>query len=222
MSVFPSSRLDAIWARKADQLGALHRAGRRPERCAPDADERALYTWHTRNRIYAERGTLTAERHAYLDAHVSGWDKGNLASVIGTASDPWACNVERLRDFVTANGRMPFSYASDPVEARIGGWVKSTRARELDPARRAYLDAAVPGWADTRSMSEVWERHAQDLGAFAREHGRWPKRAPVSEKKLAIFLDTCRTAYRGGDMPIDRLARLNELAPGWDTPLTKR
>ena len=151
-TTFPNDKSDAIWKRKADELVELARDGRRPARCAPDANERALYTWHTRNRLAKDDGSLSVERQAYFEEFLPGWDQNNGDSVIGTSADPWVFYADRLRDFITANGRMPKRRGA---ETPIRNWLMRARSRELDsatalhPLRRAYLDTAVPGWQTT-------------------------------------------------------------------------
>jgi hypothetical protein len=73
-----------------------------------------------------------------------------------------------------------------------------------------------------------WATHAEQVGAFHRAHGRWPFRVAddTAEAKLGHWLSRNRAQARDGQfchlLVPERLARLDEVAPGWRTSYDDR
>lgn len=118
-----------------------------------------------------------------------------------------------------------------PQSDRVDQWISKQRhaaeAGELPLARMRTLDAFCPGWRTTGiRRAERFGARLTELGEFLSQHdGRFPRRERTdnpAERSLGEWLWKLRRAARGADAGIDltpeRIAMLNQVAPGWDTP----
>jgi hypothetical protein len=207
------STRDAGWARAArevacfrDEHGALpHSTGERP-------GEAQLSAWLGAQRSAAANGSLSADRRAWLDEHLTGW--------AASRADRWPDRLAETAAFVARHSRLPARAGdADDDERRIASWLgaqrRADRDGQLSDERRARLDANVPGWSATGETA--WRGRAQQLAAFVAEHGRLPAVREVSPEArgLAVWLGRQRALAAEGrlDAPRERWLRLH--VPGW-------
>lgn len=102
--------------------------------------------WLLQQKRHARDGTLTASRTTILNHAIPGWDQPRRRT--------WDESLSLLREWVAAHpGQMPRKRGhAGTEEIRLGQWLDMQRQdmRTNHPrstaARRAALDAAVPGW----------------------------------------------------------------------------
>jgi hypothetical protein len=134
-------------ARMRKLVVMVQEAGRYPSRTAKDAAERTLASWLGRRRNDAVAGTLAP---AYRDglAVLPDWQRPPRA-VADEAR--WRDRLTALAEYRAAGHDWPLHKTSvTGVEHELGVWLHSQRQKarrgELDPAKTAALDTAVPGW----------------------------------------------------------------------------
>ena len=153
---------DLKWRAKADQLRALHAAGRRPDRVAATAAESALYTWNIRERLMAERGDRrsTPERQTYLDENLPGWRSGNMMLLEIAENSVWHRTVDELANFCDENGRWPRPDAAQPNEVRLAQFHLRFMRHQISAAHHAYLNTHLSGWDATGE--DRWRARVDD------------------------------------------------------------
>ena len=117
---------------------ALHDQ-RWPSSKAKDPDERTLGSW-----LYDQRHRGTAEHEAILDLVLPGWRSSREAA--------WHATLDRVTTWRKRHHRLPATSSDDPEERQLGIWISTQRAH-ASPARRALLDAHLPGWAAPRARA---------------------------------------------------------------------
>lgn len=163
---------------------------------------------------------IDAERRAYLDAHIPGWETpGHDAN--------FRQRVVEYAKFVQWQGRRPMMSSTDRHEKSLATFMHNVRSSidgprnvRLDDERRRLLDAHVPGWDDSRADARFRDQ-AHAYSGFVRSHARRPRlKAPDrAERSLAVFMKHVRAAANGtGEMRLvgKRRAILDELVPGWE------
>lgn len=126
--------------------------------------------------------------------------------------------LERIVIFVGENGRMPTAGEGPAEESVLGRWLASQQsaaaAGSMNPARRAVLDAAVPGWLPPTEA--IWLDRARDCADFIITENRLPQlRGPELEQKLAVWLKTQLAVARHGSMPAEFRGWLDDHMPSW-------
>lgn len=142
----PDSR---VWEQHASDLAEwMSRSARLPRR-RPDADpdERRLARWLVTQRARLRDGTLTAERIAWLDARLPGWNPRPGSRDDGI-SESWLVNAYSVRRWRQVAGALPRRRSQDAAERRLAVWVETqrqlTRREALHPARCAWLRQFAP------------------------------------------------------------------------------
>ncbi|MFJ2662698.1 helicase associated domain-containing protein [Arthrobacter koreensis] len=75
----------------------------------------------------------------------------------------------------------------------------------------------VPRWG-LKNRKPTWQERVDELAAFRRVHGRFPRGYVEDERKLYSFLQHQRKRYRAGELAACKVSFLNEHLPGWLTP----
>ncbi|WP_395405612.1 helicase associated domain-containing protein (plasmid) [Arthrobacter sp. UC242_113] len=134
-------------ARMRELVVMVQETGRYPSRTAKDAAERTLASWLDRRRNDAVAGTLAP---AYRDglAVLPDWQRPPRAV---TDEARWQDRLTALAEYRAAGHDWPLHQTSvTGAEHDLGVWLHSQRQKarrgELEPARTAALDTAVPGW----------------------------------------------------------------------------
>lgn len=226
------------FAERVEKIAAFRRAhGRLPVSTSDECG--GLGRWLGRMRTAANGGAgnfaWTSYRERTLNEELPGWQADHSPDALFDA------NVRALARFVVSHRRFPRMRVENPEERRLAQFRARCRAvahgnrttMTLSAARRAQLDAAAPGWADrrhsgapaahvSRSQDERFAANVLALNGFIGEHGRFPRQrgGDVTETRIAQFRYRCRNALRGLDgasmaLTDERIARLDELAPGW-------
>jgi len=156
------------------------------------------------------RGLLSAGRVARLEGLVGwSWDP---------ADDQWEAGFSALLAFTGREGHAGVPAQHVEADHPTGRWASEQRsafeAGRLQPDRAARL-AALPGWSWNPKADE-WERVFARLAAFTKREGHVP--VPFDDVEggtpLGRWILVQRRAHTQGDMPPERVARLEAL-PGW-------
>lgn len=137
---------DSVWQeRAAAAVGYYAEHGAYPALSATDAEVRSLGEW-----LKLQRYVASADQKAHLDRVLPGWR--NRREVI------WAARASAVALFVSENGRFPRH--SVVSERPLAGWLANQRTAAdgrgvtiSTPARRATLDATIPGWRQPGSTA---------------------------------------------------------------------
>lgn len=205
--------LDASWrARAVGVAGYRVEHGRLPATGSDDEAARRLGNWlHAQRRLH-RAGRLAPARIAWLDLNLPDWDD--------PASEQWYDKAERVAHLTHDLGRLPTRGSGDDEERRLAIWlqVQRTTARQnrLPPARREWLDDALPGW--DRPRESAWAGTAESVRAFRHETGRLPAAraaGDAAERRLGQWLAKQRTLREKGSLAVERAEWLDERLPGW-------
>ncbi|XKH58628.1 helicase associated domain-containing protein (plasmid) [Citricoccus nitrophenolicus] len=139
-------------------------------------------------------------------------------TVTATAQQLDMTCLERMVVFVGENGRMPTVGEGPAEESVLGRWLASQQSAaasgSMNPARRAVLDAAVPGWMPPTEA--VWLDKARDCADFIITEGRLPGiRGSEVERQLAGWFKTQLAVARHGSMPAELQGWLEDHMPAW-------
>lgn len=161
---------------------------------------------------------MTPERQALLDEHLPGWREA-------PAQPPnWSETAAAMQQHVRGAARLPRQNADTADERRLGIWLANQRVAhhsgELAAGRAALLNEHFPGWAGDGPRESAWERHARGVSEYLATTARWPNRrsADLDERRLGTWLKNRRDDHRIGRLSAERVAFLDELAPGWREP----
>ncbi len=75
----------------------------------------------------------------------------------------------------------------------------------------------MPRWG-LKNRKPTWQERVDELAAFRRVHGRFPRGYVEDESKPYSFLQHQRNGYRANKLPASRESYLNAHVPGWLTP----
>jgi hypothetical protein len=202
--------------------------------------ERRLGKWCTqqRRRQNGSKGPpLSGSQVAALEA-IPGWRK----QAAGTHRPygprvSWEQRRLEVVAFCAQHGRWPRERGSKalpllPGEEELGRWCNTQRqrwkgntsyGRPLTPEQAAALEA-VHGWFWEERQREPWEARYQQVAAFLRQHGRFPRRIATKDKpfgegeqELANWCSAQRQRWRGNIKPPltpEQVAALEAL-PDW-------
>jgi hypothetical protein len=171
-------------------------------------DRYRLGDWVGTQRTTYKAGEITADRVARLEA-LPGWVwKVEL----------WEEGFDHLCRFVDSEGhaRVPSGLLEDGY--RLGQWVtvqrRTHKTGKLESARVARLET-LPGWT-WEPVADQWEEGFRYLYRFAERerHSRVPQKHLEDGYRLGQWVTVQRTMYKTGQIPADRVARLEAL-PGW-------
>jgi len=171
-------------------------------------DNRSLGYWVDRQRQNYRKGKLSMERVSRLEAVAFDWDP------FGTQ---WEEMFEELVAYKEAVGDclVPASY---PYNRPLGRWVdnqrQSYRKGKLSEERLAWLEAVGFGWDP---LGTQWEEIFDELVAYKEAHGDClvPREFP-DNPPLGNWVTNQRTSYHAGNMPEERVARLEAVGFDWD------
>jgi superfamily II DNA or RNA helicase len=172
-----------------------------------------LGRWVSKQRIKVRAGTLEPSQAARL-RELPGW-------VDHERDVPWAENLELLRGFAAANGRMPVQTEKAGDGVALGSWVAKQRSRYQAgqmAQERAEALQSVPGWTwSPRRERDAFSAAVARLGQYVDDHGT----ARVPDGWLAAdgfmlgkWVGNQRRAYRAGTLTPQRIDVL-ESFDGW-------
>jgi hypothetical protein len=147
------ARLTAHATERMQQLAAfVQDTGRYPSRSSDDVSERTLAEWLQRRRREATDGTLAPALQEGLGV-LPEW-RGVPRAVAHEAR--WQDQLAALAAYRASGQDWPRHKATvTGQEHELGVWLHTQRFMlrrgELDPAKTAALDAAVPGWRSGRT-----------------------------------------------------------------------
>jgi hypothetical protein len=189
--------------------------------------------WHVEQGVRLGQWVVMI-RGLYRHGQLSPDESERIARVSGWSWEPepewFVRGLAALRAFVAREGhtRVPDGHVEQGVA--LGDWVRRLRKAleegRLPEARRAQLDAAVPGW-DRRPRAERFEDGLRLLRAFVERHGhsqvRDHSRWGGPDVWLASWVKRQRLHYRAGRLAPERITAL-EAVRGWtwETSTTKR
>lgn len=139
--------------------------------------------------------------------------------------------LESLRDEVAAAEGEEKQALEDKLKSAIAEAVKRHPVKQVGEAagwtrQKIYRHIEVPSKPIGPGLrSDQWETRIQQLKQFYTSHGRVPRFS--EDKSLSRWLSNCRAAARGRPVTSvvindERLAELDEAAPGWRDPRGKR
>jgi len=169
-----------------------------------------LSNWVHNQRSLGNRGQLSLERKARLDALGFNWEPYTAQ---------WEEGFQHLQAFV--NECKHCGLSSNYICAdgyRLGQWVAVQRTQEesLTPERKARIDALGFIWDPLEAQ---WEEAFERLQAFASVNGhcRVPAKYVTADGfRLGAWIDKQKQRQKQGSMPLERKARLDELGFTWD------
>lgn len=139
--------------------------------------------------------------------------------LVEQASAEWEFMFGLLERYTTENGRarvnVDFVFDGWP----LGGWARGQRSAYVDgtlsESRRVRLES-LPGWS-WDPLAAQWEQGFEEMVGYADEHGDakvLPGLVTESGFRLGGWVGVQRTTYLKGNMPAERIARLESI-PGW-------
>jgi superfamily II DNA or RNA helicase len=172
--------------------------------------ELRLGQWINVQRSTREKGILTPERIATLDALGMVWDP---------LEEDFQRNFDALRSFVAATGHALVPTTRGGSWESLGRWVTTKRVArktgKLAPEKIAALEALGMVWEPFR---EGFQRNLAALRIYvAREgHARVPGDHREGELRLGQWITFQRTTRRHGRLAPERIAALDALGMVWE------
>lgn len=208
--------LDDTWRIRAAAVARYRlESGRFPAANAADREARGLGMWLRTQRRALRDGKLLPHREEWLSRNLPNWED--------PYTDVWLAKAEATAHFAADAGRLPsLGEDRDETERELAGWLRTQRAiaREdrLPDERRAWLDDALPGWADP--YEAAWFQTVEAAARYRETHGRLPRAggADAEERRLGTWLTKQRTHALAGTLQPARAARLDERLPDWRAP----
>lgn len=178
--------------------------------------------WVSAQRRAARTGAawMTPQRQRRLDANLPGWRDSPSLPQRGRTEITVA-----LQHHLLTTGRLPRQNGDTADEQRLGAWLTAKRLAhhrgELDAGLTAWLNANVLGWEGSGSRDTAWERTARELAVHVKNTGFWPNRrsSDSDERRVATWLKNRRDDHHNGRLGAERIALLDQLAPGWQAPV---
>lgn len=187
--------------------------GRWPKQTAGNADERKvgklLAQWRTELRSEAISPDLREE----LDAIDPTWCRDQQWW--------WEHRAKLIAQFHAEHGYWPSRVSNDDVERPLGAFLHEQRKFNnrgtLRPARKAMFDEMAPGWESPEDLDVLWASHADTLQRLVKSTGIEPSLMVEddAERKAAQWLSNQRSRHSRGALEAERVARLDEILPGW-------
>jgi superfamily II DNA or RNA helicase len=172
----------------------------------------AKWVWIQRHRKagdYKPGGRLdliTEEQTALLDKLGFRWT---------LYEDRWLQSFNELKAFKEKYGHCSVSSHNDRPE--LTKWVYEQRRQlsngELDPERKAKLDAIGFSWLGVGKKDEQWEQMYTEFEQYRRSHGNID--VPVSNEKLTHWIWGQRQRRMAGKLSQHRIRRLDKLGFRW-------
>lgn len=169
-----------------------------------------LGIWVVRQRIRYRSGELGAEEIGRFEV-LPGW-------TWDPEQDDWDAGFAALAAFVGREGNSRVRNRHVESGLRLGVWIGTQRylfkKKKLRPERIEQLEA-VPGWTWDRPEA-AWKEGYEALRAYVRREGdsAVPQRHREGEYRLGVWLNGQRRLYKLGELPAERIARLDAV-PGW-------
>ena len=138
----------------------------------------------------------------------------------------WEDRLDRLKSFQQVKGRAPKRNEVDGDGVKLGEWIHSQRTayrKKLMPADRIAALEATPGWAwkvnQRRSQIIPFDLGLSALKAFVQAQGQLPHRSEVGGKPLelhlGVWVKSCRSRKRKGQLTPDQIAALEKVSGWW-------
>jgi superfamily II DNA or RNA helicase len=200
--------LDLAWEKRFHELTAFR--AQHGHCNVPDnhPENSRLAQWLKTQRWRKDRGSLSPDHIARLDALGVVWDR--LDTV-------WEERFQELMAIKAQHGHcnVPRAYSERP---QLAGWLARQRAARrqgaLSPERIARLETLGVVW---EPYDTVWEQRFQELTLFRVQHGHCDVPARYSENPvLGRWLDAQRQFKKRGKLSGDRIARLQVLGVVWE------
>lgn len=209
-----TTRWDTQWVKHLSYLTKFNeRHGRWPKASEEFPKGNRLGQWANRQRDLRERGLLDAERVRALRLAGFNWQKTDARAL------HWNDLYRYLVEYRKKNpNRWPFARLEFPKGNRLGLWVWRQRqafaAHKLPKHRREALEKIhFP-----MELPDSWETHYETLKQYrSKNPDRWPKAREEFPKgnRLGLWAHLQRCAYKAGNLPHDRVAKLNKLGFQW-------
>ena len=138
--------------------------------------------------------------------------------VVDATTAPWEFWFGLLERYVTEHGEASPPIAFAVGENRLGVWVAKQRSHRnrgnLSEERQRRLEE-LPGWT-WNPRDDLWEEGFARLQEYVAKSGTAlvPKDGAVNGFQVGAWVTTQRSAYKKGDLPAERIQRLEAL-PGW-------
>ena len=168
----------------------------------------ALGKWLSQQRVLKNKGTLSVERIARLEALGVVWDQLDAA---------WDTQFAALEAFKVREGHcnVPSAYPENPS---LGMWLSKQRTikkkNKLSPERIARLEALGVVWD---LLDAAWEERFAELVAYQTQHGHCRVSFGYPENPaLGLWVSTQRVEKRAGTLSEERIARLDALEFVWE------
>ncbi|WP_114778487.1 helicase associated domain-containing protein [Botryobacter ruber] len=135
----------------------------------------------------------------------------------------WNQMFWRLKDFYRTFGhcRVPLQWSMDK---QLALWVVVQRRMhkqgKLSEDRERRLNELQFTWRIQDVYEAQWEEFFQQLLSFSRRHGHC--RVPCRHEKLVSWIERQRVSWKKGQLPQDRLKRLEEIGFIWSSEDMKR
>jgi hypothetical protein len=207
-ATFPATRARQFieWRARMDELIAYHR---NHAKFPPKREDSTIY----QTRLMANTGKLPAERRAYLDIRLPGWNPGYVPAPKAFADRVEAIAVHQFAhrfDAALVPSPWPLGSSTNTAERRLASWLLSQRMRsalgKMKATEREALDRGIPGW--NRSDVPDWYSYVLRLAETGLD---------TRDPELVGFLSSQRARF-GTETPNDddRTAVLDAVVPGWE------
>ncbi|GMI14727.1 hypothetical protein TrLO_g12523 [Triparma laevis f. longispina] len=168
-------------------------------------------SWVQSQRAEKKKGKLSADRVEKLDKIGFVWDPLGVE---------WEENFQALTEYKKAEGDCLVPQRFEMVEgAKLGAWVRNLRKAynndRLSEDRVAMLEELGFVWDQ---LELAWERNFQALMNYKKEEGDClvPARFKTVEGvRLGRWVSNQRNTYKNGQVPADRVAKLEEAGFVW-------
>lgn len=138
--------------------------------------------------------------------------------MVDATTAPWEFWFGLLEGYVADHGHARPAYTFTVGDNRLGAWVAKQRSHynsgRLPQERQQRLEE-LPGWTWT-PRDALWEEGFVRLQDYVEESGtaRVPKDCVFNGFQVGAWVTTQRSAHSGGELPAERIQRLEAL-PDW-------
>lgn len=214
--------------RMKELIAFVQATSRYPSQYATDPYERTLASWLKRRRSDAHAGTLAPAYSEALSV-LPDWERTERTPQTVASQARWQDRLAALTAYRASGKDWPLYRGTAGEQHQLGVWLHRQRFErrrgELDPAKAAALDTAVPGWLTGRKRGSMtaeakWQDRLTALAAYRAGGQDWPryKARPGSEEhQLGVWLQAQRNRKRSGKLTPERTRALDAAVPGWQS-----
>jgi hypothetical protein len=166
--------------------------------------------WISKQRTVYKRGHLRKDRIERLES-LEGWSWDSH-------DDKWDRACQELGTFVREHGHALVPHTHQQNGVALGTWITKQRSvykrGDLRKDRIERLES-LKGWSWS-PLEDEWDSVCRELEAFVREHGHAlvPDSYRQNGIRLGSWINKQRTDYKRGNLPSDRVERLESIS-GW-------